>query len=47
MILAGKKLANINNVEIATRRNTITVVLPKDLAPNRHIMKLSDVTKVE
>ena len=47
MTFAGKKLTNIRKVEIDTTRNTITVVLPNDLAPNRHMIRLIAMTKVE
>ena len=44
--LAGKKLANVIIIAKETKKNMVTTVLPNNVAPNRHMIKLDDVTKV-
>ena len=44
--LAGKKLANVIIIDKETKKNIVTTVLPNKVAPNRHMIKLDDVTNV-
>ena len=43
----GKKLAYVIIIDTVTSKNIITTVFPNNAAPNRHIIRLSVVTKVE